>query len=266
VPLCSPEDVVIFGNRPTWKDEELWNYEVGVKRRLMGGRGTFHAAAFYMDISDLQVTTTAGECSSRIIFNVPEARSAGLELEVAASPAPSFDFAISASYNDSQLQSSVTHAGSSVPIEGMAKGNRLPTVPEFQAAAAATYRWFLPRGWVTYLTGTYQYVGSRLTQITDHAPGFGTVDLLSLPNTIGGPLTQTVFTFNPELPAYDLINLRLGVFTERWEVALFANNVTDERALLALDQERGTRGRVGYLTNQPRTIGLTTRFKLPERR
>ena len=32
--------------------------------------------------------------------------------------------------------------------------------------------------------------------------------------------------------------------------------------LLALDQERGTLARVGYLTNQPRTLGITTRIKL----
>jgi iron complex outermembrane receptor protein len=36
--------------------------------------------------------------------------------------------------------------------------------------------------------------------------------------------------------------------------------VTDETAYLALDQERGTRARVGYLTNEPRTIGVSTRF------
>jgi hypothetical protein len=35
--------------------------------------------------------------------------------------------------------------------------------------------------------------------------------------------------------------------------------VTDERALLALDPERGLLARVGYLTNQPPTIGLRTR-------
>jgi iron complex outermembrane receptor protein len=40
-------------------------------------------------------------------------------------------------------------------------------------------------------------------------------------------------------------------------VALYANNLTDERAFLALDRERGTRARIGYLTNQPRTFGIT---------
>jgi iron complex outermembrane receptor protein len=62
------------------------------------------------------------------------------------------------------------------------------------------------------------------------------------------------------LPAYNLVNLRVGLIRESWEVAVFANNLTDERAFLALDRERGTRGRVGFLTNQPRTMGVTLRF------
>jgi hypothetical protein len=43
----------------------------------------------------------------------------------------------------------------------------------------------------------------------------------------------------------------------RWDAALYVNNLTDERALLSLDRERGTRARVGFLTNQPRTAGVT---------
>jgi iron complex outermembrane receptor protein len=42
-------------------------------------------------------------------------------------------------------------------------------------------------------------------------------------------------------------------------VAFYVNNLTDERALLALDRERGTRARIGYLTNQPRTFGINAR-------
>ena len=55
------------------------------------------------------------------------------------------------------------------------------------------------------------------------------------------------------------MNLRLGVQTAKWDTALFINNLTDETARLALDQERGTLARVGYLTNQPRTFGISTR-------
>jgi iron complex outermembrane recepter protein len=44
-------------------------------------------------------------------------------------------------------------------------------------------------------------------------------------------------------------------------MAFYVNNLTDEIALLALDQERGTMARVGYLTNPPRSFGITTRIK-----
>ena len=65
--------------------------------------------------------------------------------------------------------------------------------------------------------------------------------------------------YDPKLPAYDILNLRLGVLKGRLDVALYANNLTDERAYLSLDRERGTRARIGYLTNQPRTFGITAR-------
>ncbi|MCY3970289.1 MAG: TonB-dependent receptor [Acidobacteria bacterium] len=264
VPVCTPEDLATFSGRDSWDDEELWNVEIGSKSTIMGGRGTFNVAAFTMDISDLQTTVTAGSCSSRLIFNVPNARSTGLELELTAQPTGAFDYAISASYSDSELGSTLTSTaadGTTSVVSGIEKGNRLPTVPKFQAAVAATYRWEAGN-WAGYVTGAFQHVGSRFTQIGDHAPGFGTVDLLALSatNPVGGPLTQSVFRFNPELPAYDLLNLRLGFLNERWDVALFVNNATDERAFLALDQERGTRARVGYLTNPPRTIGISTRI------
>jgi len=69
------------------------------------------------------------------------------------------------------------------------------------------------------------------------------------------------FVFNPELPSYSILNLRVGFMNDKWDAALFVNNVSDERALLALDQERGTLARVSFLTNQPRTFGVTTRVK-----
>jgi iron complex outermembrane receptor protein len=263
LPLCQPDDLAIFGGRATWPDEELWNYEIGSKSRIMDGRGSLNLAAFKMDIENLQATVTAGTCSSRIIFNVPEASSTGFEVEFELAPTDSFDFAVTASHTNSELGSTVTApdtTGAQQVVAGIREGNRLPTVPEFQMAAAATYRWTMAAGRAGYLTGVYQHIGSRFTQIGDQAAGFGTVDISGFGGDIGGPFTQNIFTFDPELPAYDLINLRLGLLINNWDAALFVNNVTDEVALLALDQERGTRGRVGYLTNQPRTIGISTRF------
>ncbi|HEV7768553.1 MAG TPA: TonB-dependent receptor, partial [Thermoanaerobaculia bacterium] len=261
-PLCTPADLETFDGRQNWGDETLWNYEVGSKSSIMGGRGTFNAALFRADIEDLQATVTAGSCSSRVVFNVPKARSTGAEIEFELAPNDSFDFAISATKVNAELRSTLTStdsAGNVTVVGGLEEGNRLPTVPEFQMAAAASYHWRTTT-LAGYVTGAYQHIGSRYTQIGDQAEGFGTVNLNSFGNPgIGGPFTQSTFVFDPKLPAYDIVNLRFGVLKNNWDTALFVNNVTDETAYLALDQERGTRARVGYLTNQPRTIGVSTR-------
>jgi len=261
VPLCTTEDLATFGGHDSWNDETAWNYEIGSKSRLMQGRGSFNLSAFSMDVTDLQATVTAGSCSSRVIFNVPKARSRGFEAELAVAPNQNFDFSISGIYADSELQSTLTSGGK--VVSGIQEGNRLPSVPRFQTSISATYQWQMKTDTLAYITATYQYTGSRYTQIGDQAEGFGTVNLLSFaPNTIGGPLRATTFTFNPELPSYNLVNARVGVTRDKWDLSLYGNNLTDEIAWLALDQERGTRARVGYLTNPPRSFGVTLRVKL----
>jgi iron complex outermembrane receptor protein len=42
-------------------------------------------------------------------------------------------------------------------------------------------------------------------------------------------------------------------------VAIYANNVFDENALLSFDRERGGRARLGYRIGSPRTIGAMVR-------
>lgn len=262
VPLCTPQDLATFGGRESWRNETVWNYEVGLKSRVLNGNGAFNVSAFYMDISDLQATVTAGSCSSRLSFNVPKARSQGVELEFEAAPNRNFDFAVSGSFNDSELRSTLTSTdvtGAVTVVSGIEKGRRLPTVPRIQLAAAATLQSEIRPGSLAYITGTFQHVGSRFTQVGDE--DLGTLDLLSFgANTIGAPLTANVFTYDPELPAYDIVNVRVGLRRTQWDVSAFINNLTDERALLSLDQERGTRARISYLTNQPRTFGIATRF------
>lgn len=133
VPLCTPEDLVTFGGRDTWDDEVLWNYEIGAKANVLEGRGTFNVAAFFMDIDDLQATVTAGSCSSRVVFNVPEARSQGVELEYSARLSQAFDFALSASFIDSGLTESRwrgPHATLSVVTNNLGRNwisRRVPT-------------------------------------------------------------------------------------------------------------------------------------------
>src|SRR6185437_2740130 len=100
LPLCSATDRAVFGNAANWKDEKTWNYELDAKSEWLDHRVTFNVAAFYSRITDLQATTTAGTCSSRVVFNVPTARSAGVEAELFARLNANWDFALSGTYID----------------------------------------------------------------------------------------------------------------------------------------------------------------------
>jgi iron complex outermembrane receptor protein len=263
LPLCQGPDVDIFGNIPTWKDETAWNYEVGAKMRFLNGRLSVNPTAFYIDIKNLQTVVTAGTCSSRLVFNAPKARSVGGELEMTYAPTNNFDVTFSGSYNDSKVTESLSDEAA-VHATGIRDGNRLPGVPKFQMALSATYQQpIVPTFW-GYLTGNYTHIGSRYTQLVDQEAGTGIIPLQNVPGAlgfpIGGPLTQDTFTFNPLLPAYDLLNFRMGVRHGVWDVSFYVNNITDEHALLSLDRERGFRAREGFLVNQPRTFGIASRF------
>ncbi len=263
IPLCSQQDIAVFGNQKNWKDEHNWNYEVGAKMRFLDQRVVLNVAAFYDDIKDLQATTTAGTCSSRIVFNVPKARSEGIEAELFARPTANWDFGLSATYVNARLKSSVVSTlpdGTQVVVGGLESGNRLPTAPEFQAVGSVGFTMPMQSELDFFAIATVQYVGSSFSQFENEEPGWGSIGGTS-PNAarlipFGGPLTTSQISFDPELPSYTLGNLRAGVKNERWEAAVYCNNLWDETARLALDYERGRSARVGYLTNQPRTVGV----------
>jgi iron complex outermembrane receptor protein len=253
VGLCTPEDLTVYNGHPNWDDEKTTNYEFGAKTRWAGGTVQLNAALFYTDIDGLQVIADAGTCSSRIILNA-QAKSVGGELELFARPNEHWDLGLSATYADAKITQTQLGATGD-PIAGIRDGNRLPTSPKLQAAASGTYMWPWSDTLQGYATLTLQYIGSSYTQLADQEPGFGTFAVRGF-----GDPTITDFTFNPELPDYQLGNLRVGVQADHWEVAAFVNNLWDERAFLSVDRERGRVARVGYLTNQPRTYGLQLNY------
>jgi outer membrane receptor protein involved in Fe transport len=117
----------------------------------------------------------------------------------------------------------------------------------------------------SYVRFTVQYVGSSFTQLGDEEPNFGLISGLD-PRPGGsarlidlGNVDVTNIEFDPELPSYAIGNLRWGVTSDKWEAALYVNNLWDERAFLSVDRERGRSARVGYLTNAPRTYGVNFR-------
>ena len=258
IPLCTPADVATFGSFQTYKDESLWNYEAGVKYSKHGI--TFNGAAFYNDIKNLQVTLDAGSCSSRIVFNVPKAHSKGLEAEFSAHPIEGLDLSLAGTLLNSEFDSTVIGGNPPGVIGGIRKGNRLPTVPKYTIAAAATYgTHFSPSGeW--YVNASVQRIGNRYTQPADQEPaGVKPLAWFDPATGIGNSTPTALGTF--PLRAYTLVDASVGL---KWDSGLeivgYVKNIFDADPRLSLDRERGLRARMGYNIGQPRTIGLTARW------
>nr|WP_233245718.1 TonB-dependent receptor [Marinicauda salina] len=254
--LCTPADLATFGAFQDYDDETLWNYEVGVKSQSRGV--TFNAAAFYTDISDLQVTLDAGSCSSRISFNVPEAHTAGVEAELTLQPTNGLTLAFAGSVVEAEFDSTV-RAGDGSILGGVEEGNRLASVPETQFSASAIYTFPAPWAGATaegFVTAAVQHIGSRYTQPGDQVPGAG--DFVSgLP--FGGATGTEVTSLDLELDPYEVAYLSAGLDYGDLQITVFVDNVFDENANLSFDRERGGRARLAFRTNQPRTFGITIR-------
>ncbi|WP_340588107.1 TonB-dependent receptor [Erythrobacter alti] len=253
VRLCTPEDAELFGGFPSYEDESLWNYEIGAKA---SGRGFYaNVAGFYNDIQNLQVTLDARSCSSRVVFNVEEAHSMGLEAEFGVSPAVGLDLSVSASVIEAEFDT--TLPGVFAEVTGIREGNRLPSVPKFQASVAGSYEWDISSSALAFIAGSFQHVGTRYTQPADQENNPQTF-VHGLP--FGGQPANAATTLDLELPSYQLVGLSAGVeFDNGFSLTAYVNNLFDENALLAFDRERGGRARLGFSVNQPRTIGLTAR-------
>ncbi|SMF70376.1 TonB-dependent receptor [Allosphingosinicella indica] len=254
LPLCSPGDAAIFGGFQSYDDESLWNYEGGVKSQF--GGITFNTAAFYTDIKNLQVTLDAGTCSSRIVFNVPKAHTAGVEVEFAARLLEGFDVSVNGSYVSSKFDSTVADATGAV-IGGIRDGNRLPSVPKFQMAANASYTFPIGPGSDAFIAASFQHVGSRYTQPSDQENPIRSF-VSGLP--FGGATGLEATVIDLKLPDYQLVNFSVGVEMESGlDITAYVNNVFDENPLLSFDRERGGRARLGFNIGQPRTYGVTVR-------
>ncbi len=254
IPLCTPADAAIFGGFQDYDDESLWNYEVGVRAQRRGL--SFAAAAFYTDISNLQVTLDAGSCSSRVVFNVPNAHTMGVEAELSAEVAEGFNIGISGSILESEFDSTVRD-GSGAVIGGIREGNRLPSVPNFQISANASYEFPVAENANAYVGASFQHVGSRYTQPSDQENNPRSF-VSGLP--FGGATGNNATVVDLRLPSYNYVNLSAGVdWDNGWGAMLYVTNLFDENALLSFDRERGGRARLGFNIGQPRIIGLTVR-------
>ena len=115
----------------TFGPDKLWNYSIGEKAKLAGGRVTLNASAYYIDWSDVQ-TRLRLDCSYFFTDNKGKITSKGLELETMVKLSPEITFSGGASWNSSK-------AKGDIPTVGAFDGDRTPYYPEWTASGAIFY-------------------------------------------------------------------------------------------------------------------------------
>ena len=206
-----------------FKSDSLWSYEAGIKSELWDRRASLNASLFYIDWTGIQVNIPRSDGFS-YIANAGKASSRGVELELAARLTENFQVAAAVSYTDARL-------AKDEPGLGGKNGDRVPAVPRVTASLMGRYETHLHTGLYGSLQADVQHVGNSY-----NAFNAATADLQG---------------------AYTLTNLRAGLSTDQWDLSMFVENLTDERATLFVDTGLGDK-RVNV--NRPRTIGISATY------
>lgn len=230
----------------TFGPDKLWNYTVGEKAKIAGGRVTFNASAFYIDWRDVQ-TRLLLDCSYFFTDNKGRITSKGLELETTIKVTPEITLAGSASFNDSR-------ANGDIPTAGAFDGDKTPYTPRWSAAAQLFLDHPLDSESSLHFQVAYKYQSEQQTTFNSYS------------TTIAdGVLTRTGESSTyAVIPEQHNLSASLNYEIGRYEIGLFGNNlangvkVTDiSRATYYAVYQAGDR--VTYA--RPRSYGLRVRAK-----
>ncbi len=229
----------------TFGPDKLWNYTIGEKAKLGGGRVTVNASAYWIDWQDVQ-TRLLLNCSYFFTANRGKITSRGLELESSVKVTPEVTLSLGGSYNDSR-------ANGDIPTVGAFDGDRTPYFPQLVFNAAIFYDVGLGNGQL-HLQGNYQFQSDQNTTFDRSATAL-----------VGGVLTRTgpssTFAVIPEThnlsasAAYDIGNFEFGVFGNNLANGVAITNI--QRATYYKIYQAGDR--ITYA--RPRTIGVRAKVR-----
>ena len=218
-----------------YRPEELTDYEVGVKARLLDRTLQLDASAFWYDYKDLQTQTftNVGAVSLIKLGNVGTATVKGLDIQVTWLPVRGLTLNAGLGLLDTELGSFST-AGPAGAIV-VPKGNKLPNAPDTSFNGQARYEWPVGGDWTAAVQAGAHY-SSKVFK-----------EALNTPYLSAG--------------SYWLVDARVSLASPAgWELAVWGKNLGDEHYVTqATDDGLG----MGYrVFNAPRTYGVsvTKRF------
>lgn len=213
-----------------YEADTLWNYEIGFKGRWRDGALNVSSSIYYVDWSDVQLPVFLA-CGTGFIENAGSARSRGGEIELSSRPLPSVELALGAGYVDAELSSYVRELN-------LQPGAPMPGAPRFNWYGSLTYTFKQTADAAAFALLSFHHVDES----------FGTFVPSGLPRL--------------EAPAYDVVNLRVGLDRSSWSGAVFVQNVFDEYGIVNAVDDFGLHpGNDYYNLIRPRTFGVSFRWR-----
>ena len=233
-PGCNDLALEALGQLPGGVDSDsLWAYEAGAKMVSTDGRLAVNAGLFQNVWTDIQLgLILSGEgCPwSQIFQNIASATGNGIEFDMAYRATDQLEVGFSGSYVDFTLDAAQ-------PTLNALQGDRLPNHPDLTLHGYALYDFPVSAGWNGFVRGEASYTGEIVA------------------NFIGDPNIA-----RPPTGDYTLAHVRGGVTNDRWEIALYANNLFDTEGH-SFRFEDWT-GRIETFVLRPRTLGINFRTRL----
>lgn len=238
-----------------FKEETLWNYEIGFKSELWDNRMRLNASLYYLEWEDFQMEAlrflTPGDLSTTFerTINVEDAEAYGGEVEILAALTDRLTFSAAAGYIDTEITSDTTAkitGGFEVELGGLG----LPRAPEWTYNASLDYRFPIAgnEGWIQlefiHRDGQFADIEALTYKQTDGpSPNQGLAR-----NSIA---THGAYPFRT--PDYDVWNLRAGFDMKNWSFSAYVQNLAEEDYYTGTGENFGASG--FRLRPTPRIIG-----------
>jgi len=221
-----------------YKSDTLWNYEIGAKATMWDGRVSWNTSLYYIDWTDIQLPFRNAN-NQVYITNAGDARSYGLESELSFRPNRAFELNAAISVGSAELtrgNPGVTRRVASIrgpEVLGVLKGDRLPGSQEISASGGIQYN------------------------IRDLGPGDAYVRVDDV--YVGPSYADFMRAGSLKTGDYNLVNLRVGYKTERFEITAFADNLFNSGGIVSAAANADRLGTDAAFRVRPRTIGVTLR-------
>jgi outer membrane receptor protein involved in Fe transport len=251
----------VLGADPTFLSEEVDAYEIGLKTRVLDNALTANIAAFFEEFSNFQVLEFTGTAFQT--FNVPLARSTGLEIETLWRPHTDLTINASATILDARYPEECAGTSTSITVNSLC-GNSLTNAADFVAIMGALWEKPVSETVEYFLAGQIRLEDDQRTSTQAIVPpSAAQVTALGLQGAIDA---QPLIIADVQ-DGKEFINLRTGLrFNDgQFSIEGFVNNLTDNvvRGVTFNTTLRGSgaaNSRSAF-SLQPRTYGVTLRAR-----